>query len=136
VVGAHHGFEPQKYKEHGVDVVSIDVVRSFVEDCRELGLETIHSSIEELEPVKVDGVHASHVLEHTWNIVKAVEVIKECAQSWCYVASPYHPPGFKVGKSDLSPIRHKMVIVELFKPWKADILYTDKTSINILFTKV
>ncbi|MCP3683521.1 MAG: class I SAM-dependent methyltransferase [bacterium] len=134
VVGSQHGYEPQMYKELGVDVISVDIVKSFVEDTRKKGVTCHHSPIEEFEPIKVDGVHASHVLEHTYDIRKAISVIKECAQYWCYVAVPITPEGQKAGRGDLSVIRNKNKILELFKPWQPNVIHKTKGTIVVLFT--
>jgi len=117
VVGPQHGYEPQRYEERGKDVVSVDVVKSFVEDCRKLGLSCVHSPIERFEPISVDGVHASHCLEHTYDIREALSVIKACAKSWIYASIPIIPEGKRPGKGDLSVFRNKKKILELFAPW-------------------
>jgi len=133
VVGSQHGYEPEQYKELGIDVVAVDIVKSFVEDTRKLGIECYHSAIEGFKPIKVDGVHASHVLEHTYDIRKAISIIQKCARYWCYVCVPIIPEGIKKGKGDLSVIRNKKKILDLFKPWKGKMIHKTKTTIVILF---
>jgi hypothetical protein len=135
VVGSQHGFEPEQYKELGIKVESVDIVKKFVNSCRKLGLKCTYSSIEEFKPVKVDGVHASHVLEHTYDIRKAISVIKKCARYWCYVCVPITPEGKLPKRGDLSVIRNKNKILKLFEPWTAHIIQKTKSTIVVLFTR-
>ena len=134
IVGAHHGYEAERYREHGVkDILCLDIADGFIKDCKEMGFKGVVTAIEDWEPKrKFDGVHVSHTLEHTFDQSKAVEVIKKAAKSWCFVEVPITPSG-KGTAVDLSVITHKDVIKKLFSPWKKKKLKDKNRSFTAVF---
>ena len=135
VIGSQNGFEPYRYKEHGIkNIICVDICNEFIKECKKKGFECFHTPIEEWSPVRVDGVHASHVLEHCYDIKKAIDVIKKTDASWVYISVPIEPDGSK-DPAHLSPIKNKRFIIDMFPGWKRVETRDKPGCFSILFYK-
>jgi len=133
IIGAQWGHEANRYREQGVKkIVCLDMVKRFIDMCKERGFKTVNTSIEKWKPTEFDGVHASHVLEHCYDREKAVENVKAAAQYWCYISVPIEPEGTK-DPAHLSPVKDKIDIIREFKPWEVIETENSKTTFTGLF---
>lgn len=132
-IGSQWGHEANRYREQGVKkVVCVDVVKDFIIECKKRGFESIYSAMEEIEPIETDGVHASHVLEHCYDIEKVINIIKSSAKYWCYVSVPIEPDKSK-DEAHLSQIKNKDEIIKMFKPWVCTITQDDYDAFSGIF---
>ena len=71
-------------------LVGVDIVPEFVEDTRDVGVEAVQASIEELPFAdgEFDWVFSSHTLEHAKDVQKAAFELTRVAKHGLYLAVP------------------------------------------------
>ena len=118
VIGPQHGFELEQLRESGVkEILAIDIVEDFVQDCAAVGFTCLKCAVECMGEIIKDkwNVYVSHTLEHCYDIEAAVEQIKMVVDKWCCIVVPIEEKSSK-DKAHLSRIQGPDVVPDLFKP--------------------
>lgn len=120
VIGPQHGFELEEFNRQGVkQLMAIDCVPEFVDECREKGFEIVRCDAEHLDEIMGPddrwNFYTCHSLEHCWDIAAAVKNIVQITLDWSFVCVPIEH-GVVRDRAHYSAVKDADQFVARFEP--------------------
>ena len=106
-VGCQRGYELDAWSKRGCQVMGVDIVQKFVDECRGKGFDVTQHPVEtlsEVVPERSWNIYTCHSLEHLVDVQRAVECLCKIMDRWMYVCVPVEWRGSK-DKAHLSCIK-------------------------------
>lgn len=133
-VGCGDGAEMQAMKDAGMaadQLLGVEVVDTRVETAKSRGFNVVHSSAEDMIE-HVDGeydIYVGHTLEHTYDLLKAINSIKSLCSKRIVIIVPIEFRGTSGNKAHFTPVRSLGWLYDVFSPFNPKV---DKETWKVL----